>query len=134
MSIDLVVANPISSKLQPVMGQGGGTSSGLSLAANYTLITGVDAAGTSMPLVVSAQPQGSTRILRLQGTSGAFFDFGIDSSGNLYINSTQANGILKLSPNGQLTVANLTLSNLQPAPAGSVDLAADANGAVYTQS
>jgi len=90
-----------------------------------------------MPLVIQAQAVNGqstlNRILRLMSPTGAFFDIGIDTSGNLFVNSNQTNGILKLSPAGQLTVPDLVLSNLQTAPGGSVDLAAGSNGAVYKQ-
>jgi len=137
MSIDLVLSNPISANLQPIAGQGGGSSSGLSIATNATVIAGQDIVGGALPLVIQAQAVNGqstlNRILRLMSSTGSFFDIGIDASGNLFINSNQTNGILTLSPAGQLTVPNLVLSNLQTAPEGSVDLAAGPNGAVYTQ-
>lgn len=139
MSVDLVVPAAISSTPQPVSGQNG-PASGVSLGTNSTSITGQDIVGDALPLVISGlattQPTWG-RILRLASPAAGFFDFGIDTSGNFFINSTTSTEtvhVLTISPSGQVTIPNLVLTNLQTAPGGSVDLAVDTNGTVYRQS
>lgn len=139
MSLDLVVPASITESLQSVTAQDGSTS-GLALASNATVITGQDVAGGAMPLAVLAQATQQptwNRILRLASGSANFFDFGIDTNGNFFINSntsTETVHVLTISPGGQVTIPNLVLTNLQTAPSGSTDLAVDSNGMVYKQS
>lgn len=138
MSLDLVVPATIAGSLQTVSAQDGSTS-GLALASNWTVITGQDIAGGAMPLVVLANPTQQptwNRIMRL-ASGPNFFDFGIDTNGNFFINSntsTETIHVLTISPAGQVTIPNLVLTNLQTAPSGSTDLAVDSSGVVYKQS
>ena len=109
MAVNLTVANPISGTLEPV--QAGSTNTPMSLSTAQVLIQGQDNPGTSLPLQViqSATSAGAWgRVLRLQGAgSGHFFDFGIDTNGNLFLNgpgSTQTKHLLMISPTGVITV------------------------------
>jgi hypothetical protein len=137
-SIDLVISSAVSGTLQTVTTQDG-SPSGLALANNATTITGQDIVGGALPLVITGQTPGTQptwgRILRLAHGAG-LFDFGIDASGNFFINSnasTATSHVLTISPSGQVTIPNLVLSNLQTAPGGSIDLSVDATGTVYRQ-
>lgn len=137
MSVDLVIPNTISTAPETVAAQNG-LPSGLALATNLTIITGQDIVGSALPLQIHAQPTNAAtwnRILRLSGPSG-FFDLGIDSGGNFFINSptsTDTVHVLTISPSGQVTIPNLVLTNLQTAPSTSTDLAVDSGGVVYRQ-
>ena len=113
MSLDLVVANSISSGSQTVQDQNG-ASSALSLATNQVTVKGQDIVGGALPLILQGSPVGTGqqtwgRIIRLVGFAGSatFFDIGIDQNGNLFLNgpnSTQTNHIITISPNGTITI------------------------------
>jgi hypothetical protein len=120
MSIDLNVPSPISVTPQTVSDQNNNPSA-LSLGSQSVGITGADVVGGPMPLVLTgnttaAQYQGGTtwgRLIRLQdhGTSGRFFDIGIDQNGNLFVNSgssTETKHILTLTPDGALLLTHNT--------------------------
>src|SRR5215212_8291971 len=94
MSLDLVVTNPISATLQNVSDQSGNPS-GLALATGGTALTGQDVVNGSLPVTITglkvSSPQSTwNRILRLADEEQHFYDFGIDSNGNFFINSTSS--------------------------------------------
>jgi hypothetical protein len=108
MSVNLTVANPISGANQPVQG---GADSALYLSTDTVYIQGKDVPNVSLPLQVVQSVSGSGtwgRVLRLQGPERSqFFDFGIDTNGNLFLNgpqSTQTTHLLTISPSGVITV------------------------------
>ena len=97
MSINLVVTSQISS---PSAGaqvlDANNNQSGLSLGKEAIIIHGKDTVGQTLPLTVvgdtAGQKMGTNtwgRIVRLQnnGTSGKFWDIGIDQAGNLFFNA-----------------------------------------------
>jgi hypothetical protein len=100
-SIELAVQAPISGTLQTVQDQNGNNTA-LALADKAVGVTGQDVPGQPLPLVVFGTPAGSGspsnpgwgRVVRIStnpiGTGAGwdnFFDFGIDGSGNFFINS-----------------------------------------------
>ena len=125
-SFDLVVKSPISSDQQVVEDQQGNASA-LRLGTKRSTIVGKDVAGADYPLWVEGETtpteydNGTTqgRILRLadSGTSNAFYNFGIDKAGNLYIssNTSEPNPLLTVSPDGEITldVSNVKLKGLE---------------------
>ena len=116
MSIDLVVGSSFDGSLQPVMDQNNNKSA-LSLAINGAAVSGQDVVGGAFPMqIIGVKPTtGDTwgRLLRLTGTNGTFFDFGIDANGNLFINtpsSTATAHALTISPSGVVTIGNNSTS------------------------
>jgi hypothetical protein len=156
MSADLTVASAISKNPQPVQTQASAeNSSALFLASEMVQVLGQDVVGDSMPLWV----QGSTslgsyqagttwgRLIRVVdvGTSGAFYDIGIDQWGNLFINSprsSESQHVLTLSTDGTLRVNVLAIDQLQltgltspPPGVSTVDVVIDPQtGKLYRQS
>ena len=154
MSNDLTVSSTINSGLQQVQGQSGG-SSALFVATNQVQSQGQDQVGFALPFWVqgttslNAYQQGTTwgRLIRVEdiGTSGAFYDIGIDQTGNLFINaeqSTETQHILTLSSAGNLQVNLLSINQLQltglntpPSGVNTVDVVVDPQtGNLYRQS
>ena len=92
--------------------QNGGKSS-LRLAANETRITGKNVAGISIPLNIKASTSpaefdsGSTKgaMIRVHddGTSGVFYDVGIDRNGSLFI-LHGGTAVLTISQDGKVTI------------------------------
>ena len=110
--IDVVVPASFSDGVQQIQDQSGGTSS-LSLGATSALVRGMDIVDGSMPMKIIGQAVGSNqqswgRLLRLQGTTASqFFDIGIDTNGNLFLNgpnSTATTHLLTISPSGVITI------------------------------
>lgn len=112
MSIDVTVPASFSQGTQNVQDQNG-ASSALSLATNAAVIKGQDVVGSAMPLVIQGLPVGTGqqtwgRLLRLVGPGNQFFDLGIDSNGNLFLNgpgSTATNHLLTISTTGVITIS-----------------------------
>lgn len=110
MSIDVVVANSFSTGLQTLQDQDGAPSA-LAASTNTARVTGQDIVGGAMPFTLVGQPVGAGqqtwgRLVRLVGTNGQFFDLGIDSSGNLFLNgpnSSATGHILSISQSGVIT-------------------------------
>lgn len=113
MSIDVTVPASFSQGTQNVQDQNH-ASSALSLATNMAHIKGQDVVGGALPLIIEGLPVGGGaqtwgRLLRLTGPGpGQFFDLGIDSHGNLFLNgpgSTATNHLLTISPTGVITIS-----------------------------
>ncbi len=156
MSADLTVASAISTNLQPVQTQASAeNSSALFLASEMIQVRGQDVVGGALPLWV----QGSTslgsyqagttfgRLIRVAdvGTSGQFYDIGIDQWGNLFINSersSESQHVLTLSNDGTLQVSLLAINQLQltgltspPSGVSTVDVVIDPQtGKLYRKS
>jgi hypothetical protein len=121
MSVNLIVQNGISTALQAVQ-DSSGTKSALNLASNEVVIEGQDIVGAALPLQVAGLPvsageQTFGRLLRLysqQLGTGGMYDFAVDAHGNLliYAGGQTATAALTISPNGAVTIPNLTVKNL----------------------
>ena len=119
--IELAVQAPISGTLQTVQ-DGKGNNTALALANKGIEVRGQDVPKLPLPLVVFGTPAGSGskpgwgRVVRIS-TAGAgfdpFFDFGIDDSGNFFINGPGS------SPSAHvLAIAKGGIQSSTSAPAG----------------
>jgi hypothetical protein len=113
--IELAVQNPISTGMQVVQDEDGG-SSALSLSSIAVQVSGQDNPGSSLPLEVSgtASQGGGTdstsswgRVIRVS-TPGGFFDIGIDVAGNFFINGPSSSPTVHVLaiPSGGLQAAS----------------------------
>jgi hypothetical protein len=111
---ELGVQAPISGTLQIVQ-DGNGNNTALALAAQAVSISGQDVPDQALPLLVFGTPAGNGpnpgwgRVVRISTNAAAnagwdnFFDFGIDDSGNFFINgpgSGQSAHVLAIAKGG----------------------------------